>query len=84
MKRVFLCRHRDHTDDDDYREVLAFDAEDAAKMHAEHIFNNCDGWEYMPNNSIPILVKDGDTVSLFSVYTEFYPSFSATEATHDQ
>lgn len=83
MKRIFLCRHSEHTGDDDWTKHEAFDAADAAEAHAEHIFNNCDGWECMPNNSTPILVKDGGSETLFSVYTEFYPSFSARETTHD-
>lgn len=79
MKRVFLCRHSEHTGEDDWTETEAFDAEDAAEAHAEYIFNECDGWEYMPNTSTPILVKDGRKETLFSVYTEFHPSFTAKE-----
>lgn len=80
-EKTYLCRHKEYTDDDDYRETLGFDVEDAAETHAEYIFNQCDGWEYMPNNTTIILVKNGDTVAEVGIYTEFYPSFSARSTT---
>ncbi len=81
-KHTFLCRHETYTDNSYWTETVAYDAEDAASEHAEYLFNQSDGWEYMPNNSTPILVKDDKSKSVrrFLVYVEFYPRFSASEA----
>jgi hypothetical protein len=64
---------------EDWDEVQGWDAEDAVSRFAEHIFNNRDGWEFMPKNCIKIEVKDGDKIRTFSVSTDFDPSFHSTE-----
>lgn len=77
MKKTYQCRMPEYTDDNDWDEVAADDADEAAEFHAEYVFNNRDGWEFMVNNSVPILVKDGDCLVKIDVYTELYPSFFA-------
>lgn len=75
MKNTYKCRMPEYTDDNDWNEVVADDVEEAAELHAEYVFNNCDGWEFMANTSVPILVTDGDCLVKIDVYTEFYPAF---------
>ncbi len=73
-----------YTDGNDWNEVAADDADEAAELHAEYVFNNLNGWEFMVNNSVAILVKDGDCLVEIDVYTELYPSFFARRSKQKQ
>jgi len=75
IKHTFFCELRD--DPSVCGAVGGLDPADAAQQFAKHLFEDRDGWEWMPGKETFVVVEGCDKVFLIEV--EYDPSFIVTE-----
>lgn len=74
----FRCWDPDNEDETDAREVDAFDTEEAAELHAEHIYDR--SGEHFDRADIRVRDVETGAVVVVRVVVDFSPNFHGTEA----